>query len=94
MTAMIDSVSCSGPAARVSSNESFGFSTLYGTNNRGKTVNAMETTNTTGDVTIKAIMSCSDGRGLRCDITGRNGSGGGICINDSGKVFDVVVTRN
>ena len=93
MTASIDGVSCSGPAARVASNESFGFSTLYGTNSRGQAVSALGTTATSGDVTVKAIMSCSDGKGLRCDITGRDGAGGGICVNDAGKVFDVVVTR-
>ena len=93
MTATIGSVICSGPAARVSSNESFGFSTLYGTNSRGQAVNALSTTSTSGDATIKAIMSCSNGTGMRCDITGRDGSGGGVCVDDAGKVFDVVVTR-
>lgn len=84
---------CSGPAARASSNETFEVASVYGTTNRGNNVSGTATSFKAGDTTVKALLSCSDGKGLRCELTGRNLSGTGICVDDSGKVFDVVVTR-
>ena len=51
------------------------------------------TTVTTGDNLVKAILSCSDGRGLRCELTGRDSNVGSICVDDSGKVYDVIAAR-
>lgn len=93
MAVRIDAVSCVGPAARVSSNESFGFATMYGSTTRGTSAMVSGTSVTTGDSLVKAILSCSDSRGLRCELTGRDSNGGGICVDDFGKVFDVIATR-
>lgn len=83
---------CTGPVARVASNETFGFANTYATNSRGKQANAFTTVATSGDVTLKAILSCTSGKGLRCDLTGRGG-GGGICADDSGKIYDALAIR-
>jgi hypothetical protein len=93
MTMAMDGVTCTGPVARVASNQTFGFSNAFGSTNRGATASSFGTTVTSGDAFVKAIMSCSDGRGLRCDMSGRGASGGGICVDDSGRVFDAIAAR-
>ncbi|SDH82207.1 hypothetical protein SAMN05216466_113210 [Paraburkholderia phenazinium] len=92
MTVMIDSRKYQGPVARVSSNETFGFASAYGTGPHG-TSTGFGTAYTEGDATAKALMSSEDGHGLRCDLVGRGGTGGGICVDDGGRVYDVVLIR-
>lgn len=92
MQLQLDNDTCSGPVARVASNESFGFANTYGFNNRGTTANSFTTGYKSGDVSVKALLTCSSGHGIRCDLTGRGTSGGGICVDDAGHVFDVLAT--
>ena len=80
---------CTGPVAKVASNESFGFANTQAFNSKGKTANAFTTMTQSGDVTVKAILSCTSGKGLRCEMTGRGG-GGGICTDDTGRIFDAL----
>lgn len=88
MSMTIGEDKCTGPAARVASNQTFGFLTTY-----GKGGSSFGTVATDGDVSVKAVMSCPSGRGLRCDLTGQSGTGGGICVDDQAKVYDVVFMR-
>ena len=37
----------------------------------------------------KALLSASDGSGLRCDFRSGQGRGGGVCRDDRGKEYDV-----
>jgi hypothetical protein len=37
----------------------------------------------------KALLNAADGSGLRCDLRMSRGRGGGVCLNDQGKEFDV-----
>ena len=37
----------------------------------------------------KALLSASDGSGLRCDFKSGQGHGGGVCKDDRGKEYDV-----
>lgn len=83
---------CTGPVARVASKESFGFANTYMANSRGRAASAFTTVATSGDVTIKAILSCTGGKGLRCEMTGQGG-GGGICVDDAGRIFDALAIR-
>lgn len=83
---------CTGPVARVATKESFGFANTYMTNSKGKVTNALTTVATSGDVTIKAILSCTSGKGLRCEMTGQGG-GGGVCVDDAGRIFDALAIR-
>lgn len=92
LSVIMGETTCSGPAARVSSKETTAVGSAYATGSNGNLVNALATTSTSGDSNIKAILSCSNGKGMRCDLTGRNRSGGGTCTDDAGKIFDVVVT--
>ena len=89
----LDGDTCSGPVARVASNQTFGFANTYATNNRGQSANAFTTSSSFGDVALKGILSCKSGKGLRCDLTGQGSSGGGICLDDTGKVYDVLAIR-
>ena len=89
MTVVIGDLQCSGPAARVASNQSFGFANTFGSSGT-RTFNSFSTMSTSGDVQVKAILACTGGKGLRCDLTGRGSSGGGICVDDAGRVFDVL----
>lgn len=92
MTMAMDGVSCSGLVARVGSNETFGLVNSFGTNSRGGFSSGSSTIAVAGDVHAKAMLSCSDGSGLRCDITGRPGSAGGVCQDDKGRLFDALAT--
>jgi hypothetical protein len=89
----IDGITYAGTAVRVSSNDTFGFMSAYGSNNRGVTSSSFGTYFAEGDRYVKAILSSSDGRGLRCDLVGRNHGGGGICVDDNNKVYDVILVR-
>lgn len=39
----------------------------------------------------KALLSSSDGGGLRCDLQSGWGRGGGVCTDDRGKMYDVQI---
>jgi hypothetical protein len=80
-----------GPVVRTAANESFGFFQAYGS--RG--VNAIGGSQSFGGtVYVKGILSSPDNRGLRCDLTGDgHGHLGGICVDDKGRVYDVVASR-
>ena len=39
--------------------------------------------------TAKALLTASDGSGLRCDFRSGQGRGGGVCLDDRGKQYDV-----
>lgn len=86
----IGDLSCSGPAARVASTETT--STAYIPSMTPGVAGLMALRHADGDSTVKAILSCSDGTGMRCDLVGRDRSGGGTCANDAGRIFDVIVT--
>lgn len=93
MTVDIAGTTYTGPAVRVASNDTFGFATSYGFNNHGGAATALGTSYTEGDKAVKALMSSADGHGLRCDLVGRLSGGGGICVDDVGKVYDVLLVR-
>lgn len=93
LTVQIDGDTCTGLVARVASNQTFGFANTYGANNQGTRANAFTTTSSFGDVAVKGILSCQSGKGIRCDMTGQGSSGGGICVDDAGKVYDVIAIR-
>jgi hypothetical protein len=88
MTIEIDGHTYSGPMFRTASNDTFGFFQAYGGT---RSVFGMSQS-FGGNVAVKAILSSSDDHGLRCDMTGDGrGHGGGICLDDQGRVFDVLV---
>lgn len=93
LTIRLGDKTCTGPAARVASNETFGFANSFGSNNRGTTASAFTTMSTSGDSQVKAILTCTGGGGLRCDLTGPGASGGGICVDDTGRVYDALAIR-
>ena len=93
MSLNLDGDECAGPVARVASNQTFGFANTYGGNNRGVRAAAFTTTSTTGDVSVKAMLSCKSGKGLRCDLTGQGATGGGICLDDAGRIYDAIAVR-
>lgn len=39
----------------------------------------------------KALLTAQDGGGLRCDLQGGAGRGGGVCTDDRGKMYDVQI---
>ena len=91
ITIVIDQVTYTGPVVRVGSNETFGFATAFGSNSRGTTASSFGSSFSDGDQFGKAILSSSGGKGLRCDMSGRYSSGGGgICIDDEKRIYDVI----
>ncbi|MBB4196281.1 hypothetical protein GGD83_000052 [Rhodoblastus sphagnicola] len=49
---------------------------------------------TMGDATVKALLSCPNGKGIRCVLKGRDLHGGGECSTDDGQAFDIIVTSH
>jgi len=92
MTVDFDGTKCTGPASRVSSSQSTAVGSSVGYSN-GQTSSAFAAATIDGDSKVKALLTCSDGKGLRCEFTGRDAHGGGICTTDAGRVFDVIVAR-
>jgi len=87
MTVTIEDQTYTGPIVRTGSDSSFGFYQAYG---GGRSAFGISQSGG-GNVTVKAILSSQDGRGLRCDIIGDGaGHGSGICVDDKGTVFDAV----
>lgn len=93
LTITIDDDTCTGTIAKVASSESFGFATTYGASRYGGAARAFTTFVQPGDESLKAIMSCASGKAVRCDITGRKGGGGGVCLDNSGIVYDALVAK-
>lgn len=90
MTIDIDGQTYTGPVVRTSSGDSFGFIQQYGTKT-GVSTGSMVSVG--GTATVKAILSSPAGRGLRCEFTSDGSGGGGICVDDQGRVLDAIVGR-
>ena len=90
ITIVIGDTTYSGPVVRVGSNETFGFSNAYGQNSKGTSASSFGLSIADGDQFAKAILSSGDGRGLRCDMSGRYSGGGGICVDDDKIIYDVI----
>jgi hypothetical protein len=90
MTIDIDGQTHIGPVVRTGSNDSFGFLQQYG--KRGLTSTGTMAS-LGGTATIKAILSSPAGRGLRCEFTSDGSGGGGVCVDDQGRVYDAIVSR-
>jgi hypothetical protein len=84
----IDGRLYSGPMAQTASGDAFGFFQAY-----SGTRSAFGASQTFGgNVAVKAILTSQDNHGLRCDMMGDGrGHAGGICVDDQGRVFDVLV---
>jgi len=90
MTIAIDGEQFSGPIVRTGSSDSFGFIQQYGTKT-GITTGTI--VGAGGTATVKAMLSSPAGHGLRCEFTSDGSSGGGICVDDKGRVLDAIVGR-
>jgi hypothetical protein len=90
MTIDIDGQTYTGPVVRTGSNDSFGFIQQYGKRGMMST-GTMASMGSTA--TVKAILSSIAGRGLRCEFTSEGSGGGGVCVDDQGRVLDAIVGR-
>lgn len=90
MTITIEGETYAGKVVRTASNDNFGLIQQFGRN--GSSFSTVVTSN--GSANLKAILSSQNSRGLRCDlISNGNNGGGGVCIDDQSRIFDVIVTR-
>lgn len=90
MTIDIDGQTYTGPVVRTGSNDSFGFIQQYGKRGMMST-GTMASVGSTANV--KAMLSSPAGRGLRCEFTSDGSGGGGVCVDDQGRVLDAIVGR-
>lgn len=90
MTIAIDGEQFTGPVVRTGSSDSFGFIQQYGTKT-GITTGAI--VGAGGTATVKALLSSPGGHGLRCEFTSDGSGGGGVCVDDRGRVLDAIVGR-
>ena len=75
---------CMGNFVTASSGDSFGFAQTFGTGGSNSMM-----VQSFGASRYKALLSCSDGSGLRCDVVGSQ-SGAGICVDSNQKVYDLI----
>lgn len=90
MAIVIDGEHYEGPVVRTGSNGSFGFVQTYGQRSGVTTGLGL---GIGSEARVKAILSTSTGKGLRCEFTSDGNGGGGVCVDDSGRVLDAVVSR-
>ena len=90
MTIDLDGQTFTGPLVRTGSSDSFGFIQQYG--KRGMTSTGTMAS-VGGTATVKAMLSSPAGRGLRCEFTSDGSGGGGVCVDDQGRVLDAIVGR-
>ena len=84
----LDGRACRGNFVTAAYGDSFGFYQTYGSRG-GSSFGAYQSY---GSSTYKALMTCTDGSGLRCDVQGSDmtSTGAGICVDSSGRVFDMM----
>lgn len=87
LSVQLDGKSCSGSFAKAGSSDSFGFFQAYG--RRGSSFGSVQSYG--ASAAYKALMTCTDGSGLRCDVEGGS-TGAGICVDSNGRVFDMIYT--
>lgn len=92
MTVVINDTVFTGPVVRVGSSDSVGISNAFIAGRHG-TFSAVGTSFSQGDKFAKALLSSPDGRGLRCELRGRLSGGGGVCVDDNNRVYDVLLSR-
>lgn len=92
VTLTIEGRTYTGQWVRTGSNDSYTILTTHARNNRGGTSTGTAFGQTVGaGGTGKAMLSSPDGKGLRCEFSGGgSGSGGGICIDDAQRVYDLM----
>lgn len=90
ITVAIDSEQYTGPVVRTSSSDSAGLIQQYG-KRTGTSFGSVTTVG--GTATLKGILSSPNGRGLRCEFSSDGNGGGGVCVDDQGRVFDAIVSR-
>ena len=91
ITITIEGTQYKGKWTRTGSNDSYTVLTTYGTTSRGARTSTTGFGQTYGSGgTGKAMLSSVDGKGLRCEFAGGgSGSGGGVCVDDGGRVYDI-----
>lgn len=85
----IDGKSCNGPFVTTDSGSTFGFAQTYGNAGNQAFQASGFSTMITGAGQYKALLTCSDGTGLRCDVRGQT-QGAGICVDSNSKVYDLI----
>lgn len=90
ITVAIEGEQYTGPVVRTSSSDSAGLIQQYG-KRTGAAFGSVATVG--GTSTLKGILSSPNGRGLRCEFSSDGSGGGGVCIDDQGRVFDALVSR-
>ncbi|QDX81852.1 hypothetical protein B9N43_11675 [Denitratisoma sp. DHT3] len=89
LSVTIEGVGYSGPMIRTASSDSYGFIETYSYGRRHSQFGAIQSY---GDSTAyKALLTSPDGKGLRCDLSsGGGGQGGGVCVDDQSRSYDLV----
>ena len=83
----LDNKTCTGTFATAHTGDSFGFFQAYGHGSAA----AGSFQSYGASSTYKALMTCTDGTGLRCDVEGAD-TGAGICVDSKGRVYDMLYT--
>lgn len=82
----LDGRTCAGNFVTVASGDTFGLAQTFGTRGISSTTFGAFS----GHAQYKAMLSCSDNTGLRCDVSGSSTNGGGICVDSKSRVYDMI----
>jgi hypothetical protein len=85
LSVALDGRTCSGSFVQAASGDSFGFIQSFGARSTN-----MSTIQSFGSSQYKALLSCSDNSGLRCDVVGTSSSGAGVCMDSRSRVYDLM----
>ena len=94
VTVQLEDKTCSGSYARVGSGELYGlFQGNAQSDAQPNSMSAAAYQSRKDSSAYKALMSCTDGTGLRCDVVGAGtGAGAGVCADNKGRTYDLIYT--
>jgi hypothetical protein len=92
MSITIEGKTYNGTWVSSSPSQTTGFTTGFGWGGRHGGAGAMVTMDNPQGGEAKALLTSSDGSGLRCDLrSGDFSRGGGVCRDDRGREYDVQI---
>ncbi len=93
LTIQLEDKTCTGTYARAGSGDLYGLFQGNAQTNVQPNLSADAYQLRKDSSAYKALMSCSDGTGLRCDVVGAGtGAGAGVCADSKGRMFDLIYT--
>lgn len=89
VTVNMDGKTCAGPFVTANSGTSYGFAQTFGAAGGTPFQASGMSILSSGAAQYRALLTCTDGTGLRCDVQGEM-QGAGICVDSASRVYDLI----